>query len=146
MKFITIAKFTLIHEAQIIQERLEAEGIPCIVTHGNFFAIRVLNERNTNMIAVKVPEENLQKALQILKETISHEFSDEDDGMIIKLPDHTHSEDVIHCPFCHSSDVQLLRLSNKPSFWTHISFGLIKFHSKKHYCCNICLNNWAVDT
>ena len=150
MNYVTIATFNLLQEAYPIKNKLESEGIPCKLAGNHPFNVDVFHYFFVGRVKILVPEVKYYEALKILDEDLSGEIKKmepdndyESPASINEYRNYSHDEQE-RCPFCHSQDIILNKLTYPYSMLRKLTFGFLKPKPNKHYHCNICLNDWII--
>ena len=92
---ITVKTVAYVHEAAILQAKLESEGIFCFVQ--DELTVPVHPFLSNGGIKLQVREEDVEKTIQVLNEVERLENSG------------------LRCPFCESSEIFNIRISTKLS-------------------------------
>ncbi|HKJ46558.1 MAG TPA: DUF2007 domain-containing protein [Balneolales bacterium] len=149
-RFITIASYSMAHQAHLLKSKLESEGIPCILADEFTITMNWFYANALGGIKVQIPYEFYDDALKIIDEDLSEEvqmLSDEefDDLSSDDSTEHEESFEIeagTLCPYCHSDDIRVVKLIHKETLLSKLTFGLIHQKPMKKNCCNICLNDW----
>ncbi len=130
--FTTIAAYSYSSEAQIIKGRLEADGITVYLSDEFTIDTDPLVSQAIGGVKIKVPQDQAEKAIGILK-SIS-KFSLSDEGI------------AINCPNCNSNNVELFSTINSLksliAFLVSLIFGGLPFYTKYEYKCDACKINF----
>lgn len=84
-KLVTLASFDNSIDAHLLRTKLENEEIPCFIFDENMVTLNPLNNLTVGGVKVKVMEENLDAARNIL-EHISAQPIQNDDGTFLACP------------------------------------------------------------
>ena len=126
--FKTIAKFQYSTEAQIIKGRLESEGIKVFLSDHITIDTDPLVSNAIGGVKLKVLAEQEAQALHILDSI--KKYSINDDG------------NIIHCPDCHGSKIELFSTVKDTksfiSFFIGFIFGSLPLSTKYKYRCETC--------
>ncbi len=132
--FKTVAKFQYSSEAQIIKGRLEAEGIKVFLSDNLTIDTDPLVSNAIGGVKLKVLNQDAIKAQHILDGIAKYSLDNEG------LP--------LHCPNCHSTQVQLYStIKDFKSFFSFVAgflSGTLPFYAKDKYRCENC--NYEFDT
>lgn len=137
-KLVTVASFTDVIEAKIVQSMLEAEGINCYVQDENIIGMNWMYSAAVGGVKLKVKESDKDEALVLLSDNVRIEevpafFPDEH----VKG-----SADTPLCPTCGSDDVIKEKVSKRAFFLTWIFLGFpIPFFGRT-YKCLTCRRTW----
>lgn len=142
--FVTVATFNFSHEAYMAKNKLEAEGIPCMIADEFTIAMDWLYANALGGIKVKVPEEKFEEARVILDQDYSDDLDDITEADLNRdYEDFQDYEEDTTCPFCHSTDCELIASEQPESFLSRLTFGMVHPQIKYRYRCHICLNEWT---
>lgn len=137
-KLVTVASFTDVIEAKIVQSMLEAEGITCYVQDENIIGMNWMYSAAVGGVKLKVRESDKDEALVLLSENVRIEevpafFPDEQ----VKG-----SADTLICPTCGSDDVIKEQVSKRAFFLTWIFLGFPLPFFRRTYKCLTCRRTW----
>ncbi|HKJ33276.1 MAG TPA: hypothetical protein VKA34_15680 [Balneolales bacterium] len=149
-QLITIASFSLAHQAHLLKSKLESEGIPCILADEYTITMAWFYSNALGGIKVQIPSEYYEEAIKIIDQDFSEELKNLNDfelGVTVDLEQEENEEyydvdEIIECPFCHSLDTKIIDIIYPESFLSRITFGIIKPEPQKNIQCNICLHKW----
>lgn len=124
----TIAAFRDTHQAYLVKGQLEAEGIPAFIADENLVSINWMYSNAIGGVKVKVPENVLEQARDIIasyqnKENITEKI------------------DTDICPKCGSTSIS----PNGYSLWSRMLTLILLFPlfvRKKNWTCNSCGLKW----
>ena len=68
-KLITVLTFNFVHEAAIVQGRLQSEGVECFLQNKHTVQTNPLVTNAIGGVKLQVRESDLQRSIEILKET-----------------------------------------------------------------------------
>lgn len=125
-RLITIASYSLPHEAHIARAHLEAEGIPVNVADEHTITMQWLYSNALGGIKLQVPPECEERAKEILAQDFS-ELLDEEFG-----------KDEVHCSQCGSTNVKPYTKGKKPAFVVFLLLGFPLFFYQHGVKCNDC--------
>jgi hypothetical protein len=133
IKMITIRTFINPIEANIIKGRLESAGIPVLLLDENTVNTYWLYANAIGGMRLQVKEEDVESALNILKE---------DRATMFLINDKVDSDQTEYCPTCYSSNIGLEKFSREAFgfSWLLMGFPLL-IPDKKYHCFN-CGNEW----
>lgn len=136
MELITIKTFDNSIDLHIVKARLESEGVTCFIFDENIVSLNPLYNITVGGIKLKVREEDVSKAIAVLRE-------------IEALPLTTDEDLPIKCPACSSTNVE----SGHRSFEGIKGFlsGIISFvfmlfpiYVNRSYYCRDCSKNFRI--
>lgn len=135
---VTVATFSDVLEAKIVQSMLESEGISCFMQDENIIGINWMLSAAVGGVKLKVRESDLNEASLLLSENTK----------MIMVPDFASDEraqiniDAVRCPECGSDNVVREKLSRRAFFlsWMFLGFPLPFFRNS--YSCLSCLQTW----
>lgn len=117
-RLVTVAAFSLPHEAHLARLRLDAEGIPCFVVDENIVAINWLYSNAIGGVKVQVPQSFAEQAIAVLEPGASAEPAERQEP-------ETAREDVgQRCPQCGSADVMFQKFSRRIAFLSILFVGV----------------------
>jgi DNA-directed RNA polymerase subunit RPC12/RpoP len=137
-KLVTVATFTDVIEAKIVQSMLESEGISCFMQDENIIGINWMYSAAVGGVKLKVKESDRDEASMLLSGNVRFE----------EVPDfgsHDRTkerDDTVRCPVCGSDDVVKEQVSKRAFFLTWIFLGFPLPFFKKAYRCLICRRTW----
>ncbi|NIO15892.1 MAG: DUF2007 domain-containing protein [Deltaproteobacteria bacterium] len=136
-KLVTVATFTDVIEAKIVQSMLESEGIYCFVQDENIVGINWLYSAAVGGVKLKVRESDRDEAAMLLS----------GDVRIEEVPQFTpvergESEDRGRCPACGSEDLFREHVSKRAFFLSWILLGFPVPFFKTTYRCLRCRRTW----
>ena len=133
----TVASFREAYKAHILKGRLEAEGIPAMVTDEHLVSINWLYSQAIGGVKVGVPDELYEDALQIIGNADSRN-KDKPEG-----PKKENETVELHdqCPSCGSDQVSPT-LYSKWSLVPSLLFLLPIFFGRKKWHCGVCGSTW----
>lgn len=136
MELITIKTFDNAIDLHIVKGRLESEAITCFVFDEHIVSVNPLYNITVGGIKLKVREEDVQKAITVLKEIEASPLTTEQDLPIV-------------CPNCSSTNVE----SGHRSFdgIKGILSGIVSFvfmlfpiYVNRSYYCRDCSRNFKI--
>jgi DNA-directed RNA polymerase subunit RPC12/RpoP len=137
-KLVTVATFSDVLEAKIVQSMLESEGISCFVQDENIIGINWMLSAAVGGVKLKVRESDLNEASLLLSEN----------AKMIMVPEFASDEraqssnDAVRCPECGSDNVVREQLSKRAFFLSWIFLGFpIPFFSNSYRCLS-CNRTW----
>ncbi len=128
LKMKTIAAYRDTYEAYLVKGQLEGEGIPAIVADENLVSINWMYSYAIGGVKVKVPENVIDRAQEILASYQNEENI-------------TEKRDMDICPKCSASSIS----ANRYSLWSLIPtlfFLLPIFFRRKKWICDSCGLKW----
>lgn len=143
-RFVTVATFNFSHDAHMAKNKLEAEGITCIIADEFTIAMVWLYSNALGGIKVKVPEEQYEEARNILDEDYSDDLNDiEDHVWDEEFEDIPDPDGEVECPYCHSTDNELIESEQPATLLSRLTFGMVHPQARYRYKCHICLSEWT---
>ena len=137
-KLVTVATFSDVLEAKIVQSMLESEGVSCFMHDENIIGINWMLSAAVGGVKLKVRESDLNEASLLLSENakmvIVPEFGSDERAQS--------SSDAVRCPECGSDNVVREQLSKRAFFlsWIFLGFPLPFFRNS--YRCLSCNRTW----
>jgi DNA-directed RNA polymerase subunit RPC12/RpoP len=130
MKLITLRTFDNSPEAHIAQSKLESEGIYCFLFDENMVTLNPLYNITVGGIKLKINEDDLTKAQEILNSVENTPLTNE-------------AGEVIKCPKCGSTNLfigfkSMKGLKGITSFLISILFMIFPLFYKSVYSCKNC--------
>jgi Zn finger protein HypA/HybF involved in hydrogenase expression len=130
MELVTLKTFDNAIDVHILRSRLESEGITCFIFDEHIVSVNPLYNIGVGGIKLKVRADELQLALQVLRDISDTPYTDEENN-------------VVSCPKCKSTNVTSGFKSMKgiAGFFTMVvSFLLTVFpiYARSTYRCNEC--------
>jgi hypothetical protein len=140
-EWVSIQTFLYPQDAYIVKGLLESEGIDAFLK--DEMTTQVFNFYSNAIGGVKllVPEEQADKAREILKKngyTIDSENPEEDIELISK----SETTDKNCCPFCGSSNISQQKKASIVTIVLIFLLGLLLPITKKSYVCFDCNKKW----
>jgi hypothetical protein len=131
-KIVTIASYSQPEEAELVQAKLESEGIRSFIADGNFVSSYRLASVAVGGVRLQVRKSDAEVALQILNENSKEEQSPVENGI-------ENATDT--CPRCHSSDIQYETFALRRVFLAMLFLAPLPFLKRK-WKCHRCGNEW----
>ena len=134
MELVTIKTFDNAIDVHILRSRLEAEGITCFIFDEHIVSVNPLYNIGVGGIKLKVRADELQIALEVLKDIHDTPYTDDTDK-------------VLSCPNCGTTDVTsgFKSMKGLTGFFTMVvSFLLtvLPIYARLTYRCNKCGNEF----
>lgn len=138
MELITLRTYENPIDLHIVKARLESEGITCFVFDEHIVSVNPLYNITVGGIKLKVRENELEKAIEILKDIDSTPISTDQD-----LP--------LTCPNCSSANIEsghrsLNGIKAMLSGILSFLFLLFPIYVKRSYHCRACDTNFSRKT
>ncbi len=137
-KLVTVATFTDVIEAKIVQSMLESEGISCFVQDENIVGINWLYSAAVGGVKLKVREADRDEAAMLL----SGDVRIEEVPQFTPIESEGGSEDRVRCPACGSEDLFREHVSKRAFFLSWILLGFPVPFFKSVYKCLSCRRTW----
>ena len=130
MELVTLKTFDNAIDVHILKNRLESEGITCFVFDEHIVSAYPLYSLSVGGIKLKVREEDVESAKEILKDIYQTPLTDELNSEII-------------CPSCESKSIEsghktLKGLKGIISGFISFFFMVFPIYMKQSYHCNDC--------
>lgn len=139
-QLVTIASYSNPIEANLYKSKLESYGISCFLIDENLVSLVPFYSLAIGDIKLKVPDNESQRALEILSDNDNAELSDH-----FTLNAENENPETNKCPYCLSSNLY----QNKYSKKSLLSFLIIGFPipiRKTSYRCFDCGFEWKQKT
>ena len=144
-KFVTVLTTTYGSEIAVIRGRLESEGITCFVKDELTVQVNPFYSNAIGGVKLQVPENELNQAIEILKETGYIESKDlQSSNELPHLNDYSEEQqksndgEKIFCPNCGSDEVVQSKKANRLFLITSLLFVYPTPFFKKIYYCFDC--------
>jgi hypothetical protein len=122
-------------DAHILMARLEDEGIDCFLVDENIVSIYPLLNFTVGGIKLKILENDLERAIEILKEIEQTPFKDSNDALI-------------KCPKCDSTNLvsgfkSIKNIKGLLAIIFSFLFSVFPLYYKEVFRCNDCDNEFS---
>ncbi|NIS75711.1 MAG: hypothetical protein GTO08_10630 [Deltaproteobacteria bacterium] len=137
-KLVTVATFSDVLEAKIVQSMLESEGIFCFMQDENIIGINWMLSAAVGGVKLKVRESDLNEASLLLSENAKMvmvpEFASDERAQS--------SDEALRCLECGSDNVVRSQFSKRAFFlsWIFLGFPIPLFRNS--YRCLSCFRTW----
>lgn len=124
-------------EAHILRNKLESEGIRCYIHDENIVTLNPLYNFAVGGVKVKVNEEDLETAKEILQEMEDQPYTDD-------------SNQIVSCPICSSTELYADFKSMKDvkgvfAAITSFIFSVFPIYYKSVYKCKRCGEEFTIE-
>lgn len=130
---ITIARYSLPHEAQIARAKLESEGIPVFVADEHTVSVNWLFSNAMGGIRVQVPQEYVAKATELLE----RDESEAVEAVADETADQDWEEPEPRCPVC-GGQLEMTMSGRRPAFLGWLVLGFPVGRLKRTLRCMRC--------
>ncbi len=132
--WITIQKFSHLHEAQLVESFLNSKDIQTQILDGQTISINWFWSNALQGVKLQVNDSDVQNALRYLNEADESDALSKGDLM------------GLTCPQCQSIDTRLLKHKQKKGIALVIAYLIsipLFFLLKEHWHCNHCHHQWT---
>ncbi len=144
-QLITILTCTYPHEAHLARGVLEAGGIAVALQDELTVQVHGFYSNAIGGIKVQVPENDVEAALEILKEGAFITAENAHDKVTITKVPFQKGMDKHVCPFCKSSNIAKIREPNFLVLFLYFFLGLLFPIFKAGYQCFDCEKQWKYE-
>ena len=134
-ELVTIASYRDLPEALLAQGKLRSAGIESVLADDNIVRLDWLWANAVGGIKLRVREEEVADAVELLEEPIPDSFSPEQVGEDYPQP---------QCPHCESLDVTFENAARRYTFLSWLLLGIpLPFGRKERWRCGHCGYEWS---
>ena len=135
VRWVTVATFWTSAETHIARLKLESEGIECMIVDENLVATDWLWANALGGIKLQVPEEDLQRARELLTTRAQH--------ILVAADGEPLFDGQARCPRCGSDDIYTQRFSRRMAFISILLLGAPLPLLRRRQRCAACGFDWA---